>query len=58
MITERDAATSTSLVGGQGEKKCGWARENMITKANRWCSSLFHGEVDHNCTNHPRSDPI
>ena len=46
-ITKGGAAVSTSLVGGQGKKKCGCkgrCNANICSycKAKRWCSSTHH----------------
>ena len=55
-ITERQAAASTSMVGGQGKKKCG-CRSGCNTnrcacfKAARLCGSHCHGGLNDNCTN-------
>ena len=55
-ITERQAAASTSMVGGQGRKKCG-CRSGCNTnrcacfKAGRLCGSHCHGGLNDNCAN-------
>ena len=62
-ITEREAAASTSLVGGQGKKKCGCkgscdTNRCACRKAKRWCSSSCHAGLNHNCSNHPECEFI
>jgi len=57
-ITERTAASSTSMVGGQGKKiRCGCKVGNCMTRkcacfvAKRICGSHCHGGLNKNCIN-------
>ena len=62
-LTEREAAASTSLVGGQGKKdRCGCkgacdTKRCACFKAKRFCGSSCH-KGNTKCTNHPNVDHV
>ena len=64
LITEREAAASTSLVGGQGKKgRCGCkgkcnTNHCCCKRDKRLCGSQCHRGLHHNCTNCTESNPI
>ena len=63
-ISQREAAASTSLVGGQGVTKCGCKVGQCQTKkctcfsVGVFCSSRCHGGLNQNCCNHPENNAI
>ena len=62
-VTEREAAASTSLVGGQGVKRCGCrakcgTKRCACKKEGHFCGSACHGGLHHCCTNTEKFMPM
>jgi hypothetical protein len=62
-VTEREAAASTSLVGGQGVKRCGCrgscdTKRCACKKEGRFCGSDCHGGMHHCCTSNEKFMPM
>ena len=62
-VTECEAAASTSLVGGQGVKRCGCrgkcdTKRCACRKEGRFCGSACHGGLHHCCTNTEKFMPM
>ena len=58
-VTEREAANSTSLVGGQGVKRCGcpglcYTKRCACKQEGRFCGSACHGGIHHCWTNNEK----